>query len=147
MLGKKEKEGRYSLPVIMSKAEPQSGFGLISGGNDHMPSHHAVGSGSSDAIPDDGKKSWALYIKDRDRAENVGDPLLGVVHADNRYDAENMATYLSSKDNGGIVAVNTKLNIVEVNKESAFAWPSKTRQENDTEKKKDGTVFRRHEEE
>jgi len=69
-------------------------------------------------------RNWEIYYRDRDYAGGKGDPLLTVVEASSRQEAESKAQMSEGDNKGQVIAVNTRNAIVRYKKESSFAFPS-----------------------
>jgi hypothetical protein len=70
-------------------------------------------------------RNWEIYYRDRNYAGGVGDPLLKVVEAGSRQEAEAKARVGEGADSiSQVVAVNTNNSIIRHKTESAFAYPS-----------------------
>ena len=70
-------------------------------------------------------RNWEIYYRNRDYAGGVGDPLLTVVEASTRQEAESKALRKDGHDsNSEVIAVNTNNTIVRYKKESSFSFPS-----------------------
>jgi hypothetical protein len=69
-------------------------------------------------------RNWAIYYRDRDHAGAVGDPLLKMVEAGSREEAESKAKLGEGHENTELIAVNTNNPIVHSTNQSDFSFPS-----------------------
>lgn len=148
MFGKKQKsKNKFHLPVEEPKAEPAaSTTGTLF--SDAMTPEIYAADGVADEdqneststvlppkyrfITSEGKltekkptRNWEIYYRDRNYAGGVGDPLITVVEASSRQEAESKAQMKDGNDvKSEIIAVNTNNAIIRYKKESAFAYPS-----------------------
>lgn len=70
-------------------------------------------------------RNWEIYYRDRNYAGGVGDPLLAVVEASSRQEAESKAQLKEGHDTSSdVIAVNTNNAIIRYKRESSFAFPA-----------------------
>jgi hypothetical protein len=73
------------------------------------------------------QRTWEIYYRNRSYANTVGDPLLKVVEADSKEEAEYKTLYMDPGTKGGVVAINATPpdgDQAKSKKESAFAFPT-----------------------